>query len=81
MKINLEIYGGDLHQLHLALESTTTVAPFRAWRGLQFIVAREPMQITIDTQDNFDKETKKMPYLAERGIMREDAFFDNSTFT
>jgi hypothetical protein len=39
------------------------------------------MQITIDTQDNFDKETKKMPYLAERGIMREDAFFDNSTFT
>lgn len=33
-----------------APESTTTVAPFRAWRGSQFIVAREPMQITIDLQ-------------------------------
>jgi len=31
-----------------APESTTTVAPFRAWRGLRFIVAREPMQITIE---------------------------------
>ncbi len=26
-----------------APEFTTTVAPFRAWRGLRLIVAREPM--------------------------------------
>ena len=31
-----------------APEITATVAPFRAWRGLQLIVAGEPMQVTIE---------------------------------
>ena len=31
-----------------APEITTTVAPFRAWRGLQLIVAKGPMQATIE---------------------------------
>ncbi len=36
--------GGD-HTSHIsAHESAATVAPFRAWRGLQRIVARGPIQ-------------------------------------
>ena len=31
-----------------APEFTTTVAPFRAWRGSQLVVAREPVQAAID---------------------------------
>ena len=30
-----------------AHDGTTTVAPFRAWRGLQIIVAREPKRATV----------------------------------
>ena len=31
-----------------AHDGTTTVAPFRAWRGLQIIVAREPKRATFE---------------------------------
>ena len=31
-----------------AHDGTTTVAPFRAWRGLQIIVAREPKRATVE---------------------------------
>ena len=34
------------HSLTSAPESAATVAPFRAWRGLQHIVARGPMWVT-----------------------------------
>ena len=32
-----------------AHESATTVAPFRAWRGSQPIIAKEPTEITIQS--------------------------------
>jgi hypothetical protein len=31
-----------------APEFTVTVAPFRAWRGSQLFVAREPEQVTME---------------------------------
>jgi hypothetical protein len=31
-----------------APEFTATVAPFRAWRGLRLVVAREPVQAAIN---------------------------------
>jgi len=34
-----------------APEITVTVAPFRAWRGSRLIVARGPMQATIEAGD------------------------------
>jgi len=33
-----------------AHESTAAAAPFRAWRGSQFIVARGPTRATIETR-------------------------------
>ena len=45
------LYKVATHTSHTpAPESTATVAPFRAWRGLQFFVAGEPMQATINAQ-------------------------------
>jgi len=40
-----------------APESTATVAPFRAWRGSQFIAARGPIQATIDILSTRPKRT------------------------
>ena len=40
--------GGGPNQPHPAHESATTVAPFRAWRGLQHLVAGGPEWATIE---------------------------------
>jgi hypothetical protein len=40
--------GGDLNQYTPALDVLATVAPFRAWRDLQIIVAKGPKQVTIE---------------------------------
>ena len=39
--------GGDLNQYTFAPNVSATVAPFRAWRGLQMIVTKGPKQVTI----------------------------------
>jgi len=39
--------GGDLIQHTSAPDVPATVAPFRAWRDLQMIVAKGPKQVTI----------------------------------
>ena len=40
--------GGDPNQPYLVHEAEATVAPFRAWRGSQHVVARGPEWVTID---------------------------------
>ncbi|GGY40666.1 hypothetical protein GCM10011297_11990 [Bacterioplanes sanyensis] len=42
-----------------AHESTATVAPFRAWRGLQLIVARGPMRATTTSDYSEDANNSK----------------------
>jgi SsrA-binding protein len=39
--------GGDLNQYTFAPNVPATVAPFRAWRDLQLVVAKGPKQVTI----------------------------------
>ena len=39
--------GGDSNQSILGTRSVATVAPFRAWRDLLSIVAREPKRVTL----------------------------------
>ena len=45
-RINMEATHPSYTTAH---EITATVAPFRAWRSSQFIVAREPEWVTIKT--------------------------------
>ncbi len=40
--------GGNPNQPHLAHEAAATVAPFRAWRSSQLVIARGPTWVTID---------------------------------
>ena len=46
--------GGARTRYTSAPESIATVAPFRAWRGLRLLVAREPMQAPL-TQSGYLK--------------------------
>ena len=58
-----------------APESTVTVAPFRAWRSSQLIVARGPTKATIDERRMIaDKggrhQSRAVVFINKQGIIR-----------
>jgi hypothetical protein len=50
---------------------TTTVAPFRAWRGSRLAVARGPVRATIEARDYLGFSTQVQPLFHQKPPQRQ----------